>query len=743
MLPQMKGKICLFLFLFFVSFSVFSQEICDNALDDDNDGLVDLNDPDCNCAGLIAFQPSLIDNPSFEDTLCCPQGYGELNCTQSWQNGTNTSPDFFHTCGFTSPTTQVSPPWPVADGEAFVGFINNGNYKEYVGTCLSSPLQVGTAYTLKLAVGFGLSLGTPYSSPSPFNLTVYGNTDCSVLPIPNTQGNNGCPLSFTSNWLVLGTVAVNGSGQWVEALVQFTPGQAIESLIIGPDCNSNSPATYYFVDHLMLGESTEFGGVLVDSTGSACDGTLTLHATPYANPGVRYQWYKDGVALTGETQADLHVPMGPGGLFQVRAQDGICCDTAQLLLPTGNRSLALTIQGDFEICQGEQSTLDAGSGFSTYEWTLPGGTQVGQQINVNEPGLYIVLATDDKQCQIRDTVEMIVNELPQVQVDLQGVRCAGEQNGTVTLSGGGGVAPYLYQLDNGPERGIGTYAGLRAGNYPYRVQDAKGCATTGILVMTEPDFLQLDIDLVKDAFCGLENGAISLSTVGGTQPYSYSWQDTHAAVAAVNRQNLSPGLYQVFLNDANGCRESLQIEILGDPVPQASFFVDVRDTSNILLPDANVQFHNQSKNGFLYQWDFGDSSGIVPTENPSHRYTQAGTYRVQLVVFNRQGETCPDTAWASLTIKEAVKLYFPNAFSPNNDGHNDVYRLFGQGLVSYSCQILNRWGEVVFTSQDLSQAWDGTRDGTPVPEGVYTVLVEGLSNQNEPLRRSGTITLIR
>ncbi|MEL6844003.1 MAG: SprB repeat-containing protein, partial [Bacteroidota bacterium] len=522
----------------------------------DGDGLIDLNDPDCDCPVIAPV--SLIPNPSFEDTLCCPTAFGQLNCTQNWVSGTNTSSDFFHTCDFSAPT-QVDVPLPLPSGNAYTGFINNGAYQEFVGTCLPNPLQAGTNYLLNAEVGFGVDIGTAYSGGfSPFSLTLYGATNCADLPV--ASGTNGCPSLASPDWIVLGSVTLNGSEEWVAGAINFTPAQDINAIILGPDCGTSSPPAYYFLDNVKIGEVPDFGGISLASTGDPCQGTLVLNAPQYANPDLQYQWYRDGVALPGETGLDFLVPAGAGATYQLRIRDGLFCDTAQIVLPLGNALVQATISGGLEICQGEQSTLDAPSGFVSYQWETPSGLVLGAQLNASEAGQYILIATDINACEARDTVDLIVNPVPLVQVDQQDVRCFGERNGQIRLSASAAQAPYQYSLDNGNSISNGMFNGLIAGPYAYLVIDANGCETTGNITLFEPDLLELNLDLLQDAGCDEPNGLIQLSASGGTQQYSIRWADDNSSL--FQRADLAEGTYEARLTDANGCEvlESYQIQ---------------------------------------------------------------------------------------------------------------------------------------------------------------------------------------
>lgn len=135
-------KIVFFFLTLFLSLTVFSQEICDNAIDDDGDGLIDLNDPECECGDFLLGEfSSLIPNPDFEDTECCPYANSQISCATAWQDVNLGTADYYNECDY---LPFFGYPFGGGDsGSGFVGVgITDGSSMEVLGTnSLLSPLS--------------------------------------------------------------------------------------------------------------------------------------------------------------------------------------------------------------------------------------------------------------------------------------------------------------------------------------------------------------------------------------------------------------------------------------------------------------------------------------------------------------------------------------------------------------------------------------------------------------------------
>ena len=136
-------KKLLLISLFFISFIAFAQENCNNGIDDDGDGKIDLNDPDCSCGPSTSI-PSIIPNPSFESYTVCPTYISQLNNSSQWQQATIPTTDYFNSCGYLNNAGMT----PFPDGNAAVGTFFAKGWQEYLGACLTTPMIAGTNYQL-------------------------------------------------------------------------------------------------------------------------------------------------------------------------------------------------------------------------------------------------------------------------------------------------------------------------------------------------------------------------------------------------------------------------------------------------------------------------------------------------------------------------------------------------------------------------------------------------------------------
>ncbi len=181
------------------------------------------------------------------------------------------------------------------------------------------------------------------------------------------------------------------------------------------------------------------------------------------------------------------------------------------------------------------------------------------------------------------------------------------------------------------------------------------------------------------------------------------------------------------------------IKVVPSPIAGFSFTPKDPDFSN-----NKVDFIDESKGGVAYLWKF-DTLGVSLIRNPSFIFRDTGVFNIEQIVLHPSG--CSDTASAIISIYPVVKLFMPNAFTPNNDGLNDEFIPIGSfvGVRNYNFTIWNRWGERVFLTEETNIGWNGQRNnnGDTASPGVYAYLLEYVDPLGESKLLKGYCTLIR
>ncbi|WP_160160522.1 gliding motility-associated C-terminal domain-containing protein [Thermaurantimonas aggregans] len=143
--------------------------------------------------------------------------------------------------------------------------------------------------------------------------------------------------------------------------------------------------------------------------------------------------------------------------------------------------------------------------------------------------------------------------------------------------------------------------------------------------------------------------------------------------------------------------------------------------------------------GITTVWSTGDTAYAITVQEPgtytAYTFNQCFAHTDTFRLYTR---FCWDKEQPFTT------LYIPNAFTPNGDGRNDCFEVVGDNLGSYQIQVFSRWGELVYQSDDISQCWDGTHRGRPVPDGVYLYVIRHTDRHGNPMPiRRGEIRLYR
>ena len=393
-----------------------------------------------------------------------------------------------------------------------------------------------------------------------------------------------------------------------------------------------------------------------------------------------------------------------------------------------------------EIPCNSNVTLTANGGVgATYEWYDQSGNifSTNNVVTVGN-GTYWVTATSFGCPVISDTLTVISQSAPVVEL---GNDITIDCNSTVLLdpniSGGSGVYNYLWN-NNSTSNTLNTGGGF----YSVIVTDDQtGCYGEDSINITE-DQPPNTVISGGGSICS-DGSTVQINFLyDGLIPWDLQYFNqtdtflqTNIQTANYSITTSTSGTYQILnVLDYNDCMSNYsgQAIVQVNQMPEAvlspdSYILYIGDTLLIQLPEDYS----------YYQW-FDQNNDSISNSSVLSIY-QAGDYYVY--VEDQNG--CFDYS-NSVTVDEVprTELYVPNTFTPNADWHNEVFTVYGKNIKEYSLKIFNRWGDLLFESNDIQKHWDGYFKGRKVDENKYLYYIEIIGEDDVLFTKSGIINLI-
>lgn len=482
--------------------------------------------------------------------------------------------------------------------------------------------------------------------------------------------------------------------------------------------------------------------VVMPTCDGGTDGAVTLVVNG-GTPPYEYNWENAGFG-SDNTLANISQ-----GDYTVIVRDANGCTLTQVL-PV--RELQLTLDPTVQAitqpsCFGFSDgviEIAINNGLPAYQYNFNLGDGFGPSNTLTDipAGTYQVDVLDANLCA--GNFELVVEDHPPLALDfaITDVSCFGESDGIAEALVTGGVGNYSYDWSNGPTTAIND--NLPAGDYDLTVLDGNNCVISGTAPVAQPDSLGLDLLEVIDNICfGESDGSITVGANGGNPPYEYSLDGFTFQTDPVFT-GVAAGDFQVEVLDALGCSAFVDatvtqpIELLVDAGPdrliQLGYDTLVRAVSNY----APVTF----------EWTPVDSLDCLNTDCSLVLVNPTNTTTYQVLVINEDGCTAIDLV--TIRVIKDRPVYIPNIFSPNGDGINDGFTIFGgPGLEEIErLQIFSRWGSLVYETENIlpnieSLGWNGWFKGQPVNPGVFVYVAQLRFADQEVIQVEGDVTVIR
>lgn len=625
-------------------------------------------------------------------------------------------------------------------------------------TTLSTQVNLAAGnYNLVLQDANGCTVTGPQILTEPAQLTITSQ------PQTNITCFGACDGTATLN-IAGGTVAALYNYNWPGGVAGPTQNSATNlcagtyPVIVTDDNGCTISASFTLTEPPQV-VITGFSVTDVTCNG-ACNGTISMIA-PAAT-----QFSVDGGATF---QASPNFTGLCPGVYSVIAQDANGCQTTTSATIVEPLPLVQNPITDITICYGGYGQLDASATGGTPPYTFTWNTgDIAQYYFVTStvPVTFTCVVTDQNGCTSNpESADVsIIPPFDASVVSATDTVCPGGQ-GVFEASGVDGVPGYNYwwydsnwnPIDSLSNDSVWTTPAVTTNGTTFNLLAFDQCPLNDTIVLTvyfyplpQPTFVPVPAAGCSPLDVTFVNTTPTSMTSGGTCTWDFGDGNSGAGCITVTNTyyntTTASVFYDVTLTTTSdmGCTNDSTftnvIEVYPDPIPD---FTWNPSQPNILEPD--IDLVNLTFNGATYTWDFGgyDSSTQV---NPHYAFDnlEAGDYTICLEAVSPNG--CIAEICKPIHLYDVMLIYVPNAFTPDGDGTNDVLLPSVKGVLDngYEFNVFNRWGEIIYRTNDKLSGWDGTFKGMKSKEDVYVWKIKAASNINGDVKEYiGHVTLLR
>ncbi len=398
-------------------------------------------------------------------------------------------------------------------------------------------------------------------------------------------------------------------------------------------------------------------------------------------------------------------------------------------------NIAISVTPPFDsLCNGDSLLLVA-TGGDSYAWSPAGAvTNLTDSFTYASPSasLNIQLISTLGNCIDTTLIPLSVGNLSVLNSTLANESCPGESDGFIAMSVNQNIGPVSYLWSSGDT--TNAIVGLSAGLYAVQISDLSGCVIDLTFVISQPS-LFLNALSADSSICLGE--LVQLSVEDSLNDPLYYWE----ANASLSNDSIanptsqpSQSLYYYLSATVNGnctIEDSVFVEV--KELVIAPFFTDtIVGVGDVVNVGVNLLTFTNISSAITYSWTPID---FLAQTNQSQTLATI----MNSIVYNiyAEGEGCKDTA--QIVVSTEISYDIPNAFSPNNDGINDLFQVVNlSGGSIREFKIYNQWGDLIYNGIG---PWDGTYQGVAQPAGAYTYYVR-FTNIGQEIIESGMFTLI-
>jgi gliding motility-associated-like protein len=340
-------------------------------------------------------------------------------------------------------------------------------------------------------------------------------------------------------------------------------------------------------------------------------------------------------------------------------------------------------------------------------------------------GVYNIKLVTGNSCSANDTATQQVTIIEAL-IASTDETCAGLSDGSATVTVNP-VGAYNYSWNTVPVQTTANAINLASGNYTVDISGTDVCSNTAsVFIDITPSVFNPGTTAVATSCPGVNDG-MAIISAGNNFQYSYSW-NTIPVQTTDTAFNLAPGTYDVSVTGPGICTAALFSVVVDEGQNGIPEYFLGDDTST--CTGNPIQLYAGIYSSYL--WDDGSDSSYRIVNMP-------GIYFAQVVT------SAGCTGYDSIHVEEKCldDVVFPNTFTPNNDGLNDVFYAYGMGVVSFYMQMVDRWGEKIYESNSIDEGWDGSYSSHFVHDGIYLCMVKYSMDGVNFKTKKGKVALIR
>ncbi len=473
------------------------------------------------------------------------------------------------------------------------------------------------------------------------------------------------------------------------------------------------------------------------------------------NSDVKVHWEDSPLIVKGQDSLVLIIYSQTTGEYNLvfHATTDFGCELTDTIHVTANEGPLLTLNNDLECDSYTMCFSVTGATLGTYEWDF--GDPANQNdtsytdlpcFDYKKPGVYhVAVEVLIEDCNGKAYLEkdIVVPEILDVTIDQNDITyCKGEQ---VTLIANKNAESTLEWFSNSTSLGVGdTLEFNPVGDMDVYVvgTDGYNCTDTAFVKLTEYKY---DITYIDPGVrCKGDTVGLEIRINNGAN-LSFEWTGENI-IEGANTNTPTVVVYEtvdfnVKITDLDyGCDSTFVVSVT---VSDLDIYVDADTTELVITNSTNITVNNVPPNSTI-NWNTGETNVETITITPSSADTGTKTYCV--TVTDQYG--CTDVDCIDIKIIDPAcdesDIFIPNAFSPNSDGVNDLFRPRGRYIRSVDIQIFDRWGELIYEgSGDEFINWDGTFRGKNLPIDVYTYRVHVLCEDTDNWTKTGNVSIIK